>query len=144
MRYLLVSLFLLTTAVTAYGADFRGEWRVDEEATLAQMESDPMRAAQMARELPVLIEQMRPIAYRFEEKHLVAFLGERSESARWHMLDEDSSTFHVLTQLHGERTEVRIDMLSLNQMRMASERDDELGYLIWRRVDHEGVSVAMR
>jgi hypothetical protein len=141
MRYLLGSLFLLMTATTAAGLEFQGEWRVDVDATLAQIEAGPMPDGQMARELPTLLEQMRPIAYRFEGKNFITSLGEQSESVRWHMLEEDSPSFHVMTELRGERTELRIEMLSLNHMRLASQRDDELRYLIWRRVGAEDTTI---
>ena len=60
---------------------------------------------------------------------------------------ENSREFRLRTQFRGERTEIRIQMLSLNQMRMLSDRDGELQLLIWQRVDENGAgmdALAMR
>jgi hypothetical protein len=141
MRFLLALSLLLISSVAVLASELSGEWRVDEVATLAQLHASAEVDAQMERELPMLLQQMGPVAYRFEENRFVSSFGERSESVELRVLEQDSSSFHLLTQMRGEPTEIRIEMLSLNQMRIESEHDEELNYLIWYRVDDEGVDM---
>lgn len=141
MKVSLALMFLLIAPASALGIEFDGEWRVDETATLAQMRLGAGSDTQMARELPTLLRQMGPLAYRFEGNHFVTSLGERSETVEWSLISDDGSDYRVATELRGELVEIRIQMLSLNQMRMSCERDGELQNLIWRRVDGGGAAM---
>jgi len=111
MRILMVSMFLLMTTIMATAVELAGDWRVDEGAAPARLHARSEFGAQMERELPTLLQQMGPISFR------------------------------VATEMRGEPTEIRVEMLSMNQMRIVSEHDEEMCYLIWSSLDQECVSM---